>query len=182
MTVQTKQLEQAFFGSDIPVVVVGPPSVSSSVSQSVSQSVVTDGLTDLVGVGEDLTVLNMEQARVVLPALIGQIVNQPIEKIIPLQRYGRVMVAQVIPSRAVDPILPWIAQPRSLGYQQWYRHYWAVLMRSLAGWPGARRAMASAERRLLMQLDREGLTPREYAFFRVWLSHAPLGDYRFVEG
>ena len=181
MTVQTRRLEQNLFGGYVYVVGV-PPSVSSSVSQSVSQRVVTDGLTNLVGVGEDLTTLNMEQVRIVLPALIGQIVSQPIEKIIPLQRYGRVMVAQVIPRQAVDPVLPWIAQPRSVGYQRWYRHYWSALMRHLAGWPGARRSLASAERRLLMQLDREGLTPREYAFFRVWLSHAPLGDYRFVEG
>lgn len=153
--------------------------VSSSVSQSVSQRG-GDELTDEpLGVGEGSSYAVMAMARAVLPALIGQVVDRPITTIEPLEQYGRVVVARVVPQATVDPVLPLILRPQSRGYVFWYQRYWRGLMRFLnaAEVPGLQRRMRSLQRRLVMQLPREGLSPREMAFFMTWLSHGKLGDY-----
>ena len=151
-----------------------PVSVSSSVRPSVRQGAMTD-VTNPWGVGEDLAT-----QRAVVPALVAQIVDMPIAVIEPLERYGRVTVAKVVPSENVDPVLPWVIGPRTTRYRQAYRRYWRALMRYLSwtGFPGSRRKLESAARRLVMALGREGLTPGEIAYFRVWLLHGALGEYR----
>lgn len=164
----------------------GIVSVGSSVSPSVRQGA-SDRLTGMqIGVGEHQ--LKMWTARdmlpdahiaAMLPALIAQVIDVPISKITPMARYERVMVARVIPAQTIDPVLPFVIGPRTMRYRECYRRYWQALMRYLSWttWPGARRRMNSAARRLVLQLNREGLTPAEQAFFRVWLEHGPLGEY-----
>jgi hypothetical protein len=153
--------------------------VSSSVSQSVSHGGVTDELTNTES-GGALVV----HGRVVVPALVAQVVDRPIATITPLVRYGRVTVARVVPAAMVDPVLPLVIAPRTARYRQCYRRYWKALLHyiSWAGFPGARRRLESATRRLVMQLPREGLTPDEIGFFRVWLEHGQLGDYEVGNG
>lgn len=158
--------------------------VGWSVSQSVSQRGGDEPTDEPLGVGGRSEYAVLAMARAVLPALIGQVVDRPITTIEPLEQYGRVVVARVVPQATVDPVLPLVLGPRSRGYVFWYQRYWRGLMRFLgaAEVPGAQRRMRSLQRRLVMQLPREGLSPREMAFFMTWLSHGQLGDYELRLG
>ena len=158
--------------------------VGSSVSQSVSQRGGDEPTDEPIGVGERSEYAVLAMARAVLPALIGQVVDRPITKIEPLEQYGRVVVARVVPQATVDPVMPLVLGPRSRGYVFWYQQYWRGLMRflSAAEVPGLQRRLRSLQRRLVLQLPREGLSPREMAFFMTWLSHGQLGDYELRLG
>lgn len=145
------------------------PSVSPSVRQNR-----TDGWTDgPQRVGEDL--------RAIVPALVAQIVLDPVREIAPVERYGRVIVARVIPVARVDPILPLIAGVHSTPYLYWYQRYWNVLARHLAGGMFTRRPLQRMKARLL-HAAAALLDAREFAYFSVWLEHSHLGDYTYSIG